>query len=170
MLEMRRQRSTRLELPGVSEEHVATFLSSPRRPLRALLSRSRLEVLGRGQFAYASRPFGLGQWSLQPRLLLQARWRQQALTICCSDCRVEGLGAWQQAVSFRFEAQLKPEPEACSATVVADLAVERRGPLALLPRNLLEALADQALDQAITRMERRCQAGLRQQLLAFCRD
>lgn len=167
MICLRRQRSIRLDVPGISEEQVAAFLARPRRTLRALLSRRRLELLGPGQFAYASRPFGLGQWRLQPWLHLHAAWHEPILKISSLECRIEGLGTWQQVVTFRFEAELKPEPGACRATVVAELQVDRRGALALLPQSLLEALGDQALEQALARMERRCQRGLHQQLLAL---
>lgn len=165
MIRMQRQRSIRLELPGISEEQVVAFLARPRRALRALLSSNRLEVLGAGRYAYASRPFGLGQWRLQPWLQLHAAWCEPVLCISSQECRIDGLGSWQQAVTFRFDAELRPRPEACCGSVLAELQVERRGALALLPASLLEPLGDQALDQALARMERRFQTGLRGQLL-----
>lgn len=166
MIQLQRQRSIRLVLPGISFEQVEAFLAQPKRPLRALLSRSRLEVIGSkpGRFAYASKPFGVGQWQLQPRVQLQADWRESALLIRCLDCRIEGLGGWQNAVNYRFEALLQPEHEACEAKVTSELNLVPRGALALVPSSLLLALGEQALEQAVARMERRCRTGLQQQL------
>ena len=166
MIQLQRQLSIRLDLPGISCEQVEAFLVLPKRPLRALLSRSRLEIIGSvpGRFAYASRPFGVGQWQLQPRVQLHAAWQESALRIRCLDCRIEGLGGWQNAVSYCFEAELRPEPEACTAKVTSELNLDPRGAFALLPSSLLETLGEQALEQALARMERRCRSGLQQQL------
>ena len=166
MIQLQRQLSIRLDLPGISFEQVEAFLVQPKRPLRALLSRSRLEVIGSvpGRFDYASKPFGVGQWQLQPRVQLHAAWQESALRIRCLDCRIEGLGGWQSAVTYRFEAELRPGAEACYAKVISELNLEPRGALALLPSSLLQKLGEQALEQALARMERRCRTGLQQQL------
>lgn len=167
-MKVRRQRSTTIVLPGASQECVRAFIGRPRRALAALLSRKRLEIVGPSSFAYASRPFGLAKWQIQPRLSLIAVEEDSRLMIECRECTIDGLGEWQQAVRFSFDAHLSAAPEACHATVSAQLNIQPGGLMSLLPSAVLQALADQALDQALARMERRCQAGLRQHLIADC--
>ena len=167
-MKVQRQRSTVIELPGASVECLRSFLRRPRKSLRALLSRKRLEVVGSNSFTYASRPFGLAKWQIQPRLSLTALEQDSRLLIQCRECTIDGLGDWQQAVRFRFDAQLSAAPEACHATVSAELVIHSGGLMSWAPAGLLQTLAEQVLDQALARMERRCHAGLRQQLFNCC--
>ncbi len=155
----------RIELPGVGHDEISLFLERPRRPLRAFLNRSRLEQVNTHSFVYASRPFGLGRWSIQPLIAIKAHWRDELLAITSTDCRIDGLGSWQKAVEFSFDASLVPDDQVCQASVSAELRLDHRGALALLPSSMLLSLAEQSLDQALARMERRCQKGLRESLL-----
>lgn len=167
-MKIQRQRSTVIELPGASVECLRSFLRRPRKSLSALLSRQRLEVVGPNSFAYASRPFGLAKWQIQPRLSLTAFEHDSRLLIQCRECTIDGLGDWQQAIRFGFDAQLSAASEACHAKVSAELLIHSGGLMAWAPAGLLQTLAEQALDQALARMERRCHAGLRQQMFNCC--
>lgn len=164
---VQREASSRINLPGVREQEIARFLSRPRRPLAALLNRSRLEVLDTELYGYSSRPFQIATWCIQPRLRLQACWDSCLLRIECLECNVDGLGDWQRLVRFGFSAELVPEHEGCVATVRANLNLDPGGPLELIPEVLRNRLADQALGQAVARMDKRCQNGLRAKMIAF---
>lgn len=164
---LERERTTRLDLPGIHQDQVAGFLARPCRPLAALLSRQRLETVDSNHFVYASRPFSVGTWSIQPKLQLESAWSNSVLHIECKQCTISGLGDWQRAVLFLFRAKLVPEHEACLAHVTARLTLDMDGPLSIVPKPLLRSLAEQALVQALARMEKRCQNGLRKKMLSL---
>lgn len=166
-MNLEKERVSRLDLPGIQMHEIACFLERPCRPLAALLTRERLEILGADRFGYSSRPFSIGTWSIQPKLQLQALWENAVLNIHCLECNIQGLGDWQRAVLFGFTAQLVPAQEACLARVTAHLKLDRNGPLAILPKTLVHTLADQALGQALGRMELRCQKRLRKKMLSM---
>jgi hypothetical protein len=163
-LEQRRLCRVALE-PPASPERLAAFLSRPIRPLRGLLHADRLQPGGPGLYTYNSRPYGVAGWTLQPHVLLEARWQEGVLHLCQLESRVEGLGEWQQRLQFGLEAWLRPRPDAAAgdgsgaATIEAEALVWAELPAAavLVAGPALNA----GLQQLLDRLERRCHNGLR---------
>ncbi|MFM7550674.1 MAG: hypothetical protein ACKO8I_17785 [Cyanobacteriota bacterium] len=64
-------------------------------------------------------------WTLQPRVLLRARYAAGELLIEQLESRVQGLGAWQERLSFGLEARIRPgeDPERGSAVLEAEARV-----------------------------------------------
>ena len=75
-------------IPGGDQDSLRRFLSRPKRPMAALLNRQRMECQGQDHFLYQSRPFGILQFEIRPRVLFSARWSDQALMIAFQDCQI----------------------------------------------------------------------------------
>ena len=159
-LEQRRLCRVALQ-PAATAGQLEAFLAKPLRPLRGLLDPQRLMGAGDDRYTYTSRPYGVAGWTLQPRVVLRAAWRDGELLIEQLETRVEGLGAWQERLRFGLEARLRPNPPAleAEALVWAELpaaAVAVAGPVLQL-----------GLQQLLNRLERRCQRGLRRRAEAW---
>lgn len=150
------------------EAQLRRFLSRPIRPLRGLLDPSRLEAVGSDRYVYQSRPYGVVGWTLQPQVLLRARWDGQCLAMEQLEARVHGLGEWQERLHFGLSATIRPlltadDPQADAAGVNAQLEAAALV-WAELPRSaavLVTPVLQLALQQLLDRLERRCQRGLR---------
>jgi hypothetical protein len=163
-MRLEQRRLTRIPLtPAATPEQLQLFLAKPLRPLRGLLDPSRLQRPDPGgdTYEYTSRPYGVAGWILQPRVLLRARYAEGELLIEQLESRVQGLGAWQERLSFGLDARLRPGVVAergralleAEARVWAELpaaAVAVAGPVLRI-----------GLQQLLDRLERRCQRGLR---------
>lgn len=151
-----------------SEAQLRRFLSLPLRPLRGLLNPSRLLSVGGSRYTYQSRPYAVMGWTLQPQIMLSARWDGKCLAIEQLEARVNGLGEWQERLHFGLSATIRPllttdDLQADAAGVNAQLEA---GALvwAELPGSaavLLAPVLPLALQQLLDRLERRCQRGLR---------
>lgn len=157
-MKLDQQRVCRVALsPAPTAARLEAFLARPLRPLRGLLDPERLERAGADTYTYASRPYGVAGWTLQPQVLLRAAFHDGELLIEQLESRVAGLGAWQERLSFGLEARLRasdlPVVLVAEARVWAELppvAVAVAGPVLNI-----------GLQQLLDRLERRCQRGLR---------
>lgn len=149
--------------PAATPEQLHLFLAKPLRPLRGLLDPSRLQRSDpRGDtYRYTSRPYGLAGWTLQPRVLLRARYAEGELLIEQLESRVQGLGAWQDRLSFGLEARIRSgeDSERGSAVLEAEARVWAELPAAALA--VASPVLKLGLQQLLDRLERRCQLGLR---------
>lgn len=144
--------------------NLARYLSKPKRPMTALLSRQRMERLADGSFLYRSRPFRLLRYEIRPEVVFSTTWSDQTLRIVFQQCRIHGLGAIERAIEFRCEAVLQPCAEGLEAQAWAVVLMDADHPIAALPLALRRRLADQALRLVFERLERRCQGGLKSAL------
>lgn len=159
------------EASGATPERIAAYLAQVDRPMAALLARDRLERLGDGRYLYRSRPFQLLHLALVPTLELEACWQESALRVVSGRARLEGLGRWEEALTFRLAARLAAEPERGSEGdpgVSGEVEVALR--LAPIVPGWGRALAGRALEQVLDRIERRLRRGLRQDLLTWLWD
>jgi hypothetical protein len=149
--------------PAATPEQLQLFLAKPLRPLRGLLDPSRLQRPDPGgdTYRYTSRPYGVAGWTLQPRVLLRARYVEGELLIEQLESRVQGLGAWQERLSFGLEARIRPgdAPERGSAVLEAEARVWAELPAAAVA--VAGPVLNIGLQQLLDRLERRCQRGLR---------
>lgn len=151
--------------PAATPEQLHLFLAKPLRPLRGLLDPSRLQRAdpdpAGDTYRYTSRPYGVAGWTLQPRVLLRARYAAGELLIEQLESRVQGLGAWQERLSFGLEARIRPgdAPESGSAVLEAEARVWAELPAAAVA--VAGPVLTLSLQQLLDRLERRCQRGLR---------
>jgi len=155
--------------PAATPEQLHLFLANPLRPLRGLLDPSRLQRADPGgdTYRYTSRPYGVAGWTLQPRVLLRARYAEGELLIEQLESRVQGLGAWQERLSFGLEARIRPgeDPEWGSAMLEAEARVWAELPSAAVA--VAGPVLKLGLQQLLDRLERRCQRGLRSRAEAW---
>jgi hypothetical protein len=164
-MRLEQRRCCRVALqPAPTATALEAFLAKPLRPLRGLLDPERLHATGADLYAYTSRPYGVGGWTLQPRVELRAQRLRGVLLLELVTCRVEGLGDWQNRLRFGLEARLRSDPAAevapeAAATLEAEALVwaEVPGAAAIAATPVLTL----ALQQLLDRLERRCQQGLR---------
>jgi hypothetical protein len=149
--------------PAATPEQLHLFLAKPLRPLRGLLDPSRLQRADPGgdTYRYTSRPYGVAGWTLQPRVLLRARYAAGELLIEQLESRVQGLGAWQERLSFGLEARIRSgeDSERGSAVLEAEARVWAELPAAAVV--VAGPVLKLGLQQLLDRLERRCQLGLR---------
>ena len=154
-----------IEVPieGAAEQQLAAYLARPERPLKALLNRRKVAAAPDGRFLYASRPYDLLTFQIRPEVSFRAVWDlpAMALTIGFEDCRIHGLGALDDWITFSCDARIRPHQGRLLAE--ADLALETVGvsPL-LLPERLLKSMGERALGLVVARLEKRCRQGLKQ--------
>jgi hypothetical protein len=168
-LEQRRICQVQLS-PAPPAAALEAFLAKPLRPLRGLLDPQRLQRASDGTYTYISRPYGVASWTLQPRVLLRARFAEGELLIEQLESRVEGLGAWQERLSFGLEARLRASPGAADsplhpAGLEADALVWAELPGAAVA--VAGPVLHIGLQQLLDRLERRCQRGLRRRAEAW---
>ncbi len=150
--------------PAPTAAVLEAFLAKPLRPLRGLLDPKRLQRGGDNTYTYTSRPYGVAGWTLQPRVVLRAGFHQGELLIEQLESRVEGLGGWQDRLSFGLEARLRPCPVAApGAHQPAALQAEARvwADLPAAAAAVAGPVLHIGLQQLLDRLERRCQRGLR---------
>ena len=81
-MQVHRSHGIALQLPDASLAQLQGYLSQPGRPMKALLNRKRVERLQNGRFLYASRPYQLLNFQLQPEVMFRSSWDGDRLTIC----------------------------------------------------------------------------------------
>jgi hypothetical protein len=163
-MKLEQRRFTRIEItPAPTTWQLQMFLAKPLRPLRGLLDPSRLQRADPDDdtYSYLSRPYGVAGWTLQPRVLLRARYGDGELLIEQLESRVQGLGAWQERLSFGLEARLRPgaAPHQGTAALEAEARVWAELPVAAVA--VAGPVLNIGLQQLLDRLERRCQRGLR---------
>ena len=158
-MRVQRRHCLELSLPAASVDQLKDYLSLPRRPLKALLNRSKITVAENGLFHYRSRPYGLLMFQLQPEVVFRARWNADHLAITFDQCTIHGLGNLESMVAFQCEATITPGPSKLIAVADINIALPSRSSL-LLPESLILPLGERALDLVIERLEKRCRNGL----------
>ena len=128
--------------------------------MKALLNRKRVERLQNGRFLYASRPYQLLNFQLQPEVIFRSSWDGDRLTIVFEHCTIHGLGRLQDLVQFQCQAWIRPEPECLMAKADLSLELSTSGAAALLPQPLMRRTGYLALDLVTNRLEKRCRTGL----------
>ena len=136
------------------------YLLQPGRPLKALLNRKKVQKTEDGRFLYASRPYELLNFQLQPEVVFRCSWDGQQLIIDFEHCKIHGLGRFENLVQFRCKALIRPEPERLIADANLSLELPSKGAAVLVPRPLLHRTGALALDLVTTRLDKRCRTGL----------
>ena len=159
-MQVHRSHGIALHVPDASLPQLQGYLAQPGRPLKALLSRKKVERLADGRFLYASRPYQLLNFELQPEVVFRSSWDGDQLTIVFEHCTIHGLGRLQDLVQFHCQAWIRPEQERLMAK--ADLSLELSSHVAgaLLPKPLLQHTGHLALGLVTDRLEKRCRTGL----------
>lgn len=151
-----------LTIQRASAAQLEAYLSTPERPLRALLNRRKVVDRGDGRFLYQSRPYALLSFRVSPEVTVRAVWADRAsgLTILFERCTIHGLGALDSLVHFACEARIVPQGDQLVAE--AELALETHGVASALPipDRLLRPMGERALDLVVARLEKRCRHGL----------
>jgi len=149
----------------VTVAQLEPFLVKPLRPLRGLLDPKRLRRAGEDTYSYTSRPYGVAGWTLQPRVLVRARFADGELLIQQLESRVDGLGPWQERLQFGLEARLRAGsaspagPQQQQGVLEAEALVWAELPVAAVA--VAAPVLHLGLQQLLDRLERRCQQGLR---------
>ena len=159
-MQVHRSHGIALPLPDASLAQLQGYLSQPGRPMKALLNRKRVERLQNGRFLYASRPYQLLNFQLQPELIFRSIWDGDQLTIVFEHCTIHGLGRLQDLVQFQCQAWIRAEPECLMAKADLSLELSPSGAAALLPQPLMRRTGHLALDLVTDRLEKRCRTGL----------
>ncbi len=164
-VEVRRSHAIALQLPSASITQIQNYLSEPRRPLKALMNRKRVELLENGQLLYAPKPYQLLNFQVQPELMFCSSWDGDQLTIVLEQCRFHGLGRFHKIVQFHCQAWIRPEPERLMAKADLCLELSSTGATSLLPEQLLQRTGDIVLGLVSRRLEKRCHTGLKNHAL-----
>ena len=159
---MKVHRSHRLDLDllGGKAAQLEAYLSDPTRPLKALLNRKKIKQAVDGRFYYISRPYSLLMFRIQPEVIFRSCWTDAHLQIEFEDCTIRGLGNLDSLVMFCCRATIFPRDMGLVAE--ADLSLEMKSEAATvwIPRGVLQAMGEKALQLIIERLEKRCRTGL----------
>ena len=159
-MQVHRSHGIALQLPDASLAQLQDYLSQPGRPLKALLNRKKVERLEDGRFLYASRPYQLLNFQLQPEVVFRSSWDGDQLSIEFEHCTIHGLGRLQDLVQFQCQAWIRPERERLKAKADLSLELSPNGAGALFPKSLMQPTGDLALRLVTDRLEKRCRTGL----------
>ena len=160
LVQVHRSHCIALQLPEASLAQLQLYLSRPGRPLKALLNRKKVERLEDGRFLYASRPYQLLNFQLQPEVVFRSSWDGDQLSIVFEQCKIHGLGRLQDLVQFQCQAWIRPEQERLVAKADLSLELSPTGAGALFPKPLMQRTGDLALGLVTDRLEKRCRTGL----------
>ena len=150
-----------LELPEGTAAQLEGYLADPARPLKALLNRKKVQQSEGGRFYYVSRPYSLLMFSIQPEVIFRARWINNSLLIEFEDCTIRGLGKLDSLVFFCCSAKIFPGERSLIAEADLSLELKSESATVLIPRGVLQAMGEKALQLIIERLEKRCRTGLR---------
>ena len=159
-MQVHRSHGIALQLPDASLAQLQDYLSQPGRPLKALLNRKKVERLEDGRFLYASRPYQLLNFQLQPEVVFRSSWDGDQLTILFEHCTIHGLGRFQDLVQFQCQAWIRPDQERLMAKADLSLELSPGGAGALVPESVMQRTGDLALRLVADRLEKRCRTGL----------
>ena len=149
-----------LELPGGTAAQLEAYLANPARPLKALLNRKKVQQSEGGRFYYVSRPYSLLMFSIQPEVIFRARWINASLLIEFEDCKIRGLGNLDSLVVFCCHAKIFPGDMGLVAEADLSLEMKSETTTVWIPRGVLQAMGEKALQLIIERLEKRCRTGL----------
>ena len=85
-MQVHRSHGIDVQVPDASLPQLQGYLAQPGRPLKALLNRKKVERLADGRFLYASRPYQLLNFQLQPEVVFRSSWDGDQLTILFEQC------------------------------------------------------------------------------------
>ena len=159
-MQVHRSHGIEVRVPDASLPQLQGYLAQPGRPLKALLNRKKVERLADARFIYASRPYQMLNFQLQPEVVFRSSWDGDQLTILFEHCTVHGLGRLRDLVQFQCQAWIRPEQERLIATADLSLELSRSGAGAFLPKPLMQRTGDLALGLVTDRLEKRCRTGL----------
>ena len=160
-MQVHRSHGIDVQVPDVSLHQLQGYLAQPRRPLKALLNRKKVERLADDRFLYASRPYQLLNFQLQPEVVFGSSWDGVQLTIVFEHCTIHGLGRLQEFVQFQCQAWIRPEQERLMAKADLSLELSPSGAGTLVPERLMQRTGEVALRLVTDRLEKRCRTGLR---------
>ena len=160
-MQVHRSHGIDVQVPDVSLHQLQGYLAQPRRPLKALLNRKKVERLSDDRFLYASRPYQLLNFQLQPEVVFGSSWDGVQLTIVFEHCTIHGLGRLQEFVQFQCQAWIRPEQERLMAKADLSLELSPSGAGTLVPERLMQRTGEVALRLVTDRLEKRCRTGLR---------
>ena len=159
-MQVHRSHGIDLKVPDASLPQLQGYLAQPGRPLKALLNRKKVERLADGRFLYASRPYQLLKFQIQPEVVFCSSWDGNQLTIVFEHCTIHGLGPLQDLVQFQCQAWIRPEQERLMAKADLSLELSPNGAGSLLPKLLMQRTGELALSLVTDRLEKRCRTGL----------
>ena len=166
-MQVHRSHGIDVQVPDASLHQLQDYLEKPRRPLKALLNRKKVKRLVDGRFLYASRPYQLLNFQLQPEVVFRSSWDGDQLTILFEHCTIHGLGRLQDLVQFQCQAWIRPEQERLMAKADLSLELSPRRAGSLVPEPLIQRTGDLALSLVTDRLEKRCRSGLRKGALLW---
>ena len=159
-MQVHRSHGIDVQVPDASLPQLQGYLAQPGRPLKALLNRKKVERLADGRFLYASRPYQLLNFQLQPEVVFLSNWDGDQLNIVFEQCIIHGLGRLQELIQFKCQASIRPEQECLMAKADLSLELSISGSLKRLPQPLVQRTAGLALGLVTDRLEKRCRTGL----------
>lgn len=149
-----------LDLPGGTAAQLEAYFSDPARPLKALLNRKKVHQSEGGRFHYVSRPYSLLMFRIQPEVIFHACWADGSLQIEFEDCKIRGLGNLDSLVVFCCHAKIFPGDMGLVAEADLSLEMKSETTTVWIPRGVLQAMGEKALQLIIERLEKRCRTGL----------
>ena len=149
-----------LDISGGEAAQLEAYLSNPARPLKALLNRKKVQQSEGGRFYYASRPYSLLMFRIQPEVIFRAHWTDACLQIDFEDCTVRGLGNLDSLISFYCRAKIVPGEMNLVAEADLSLEMKSEATTVWIPRGVLRAMGEKALELIVERLEKRCRTGL----------
>ncbi|GIS14341.1 MAG: hypothetical protein CM15mP116_09240 [Synechococcus sp.] len=158
-MQVHRSHGIALQVPDASLPQLQGYLAQPGRPLKALLNRKKVERLADGRFLYASRPYQLLNFQLQPEVVFRSSWDGDQLTIVFEHCTIHGLGRLQDLVEFQCQAWIRPEQERLMARQISVLNSPRMEQ-GFVAEAAAHRTGDLALGLVTDRLEKRCRTGL----------
>jgi hypothetical protein len=159
-LKVHRSHRLDLDLPGGTAAQLEAYLSDPSRALQALLNRKKIQQGDGGRFYYISRPYSLLMFRIQPEVVFRANWTDSSLQIEFEDCTIRGLGNLDSLVVFCCHAKIFPGDMGLVAEAVLSLEMKSETTTVWIPRGVLQAMGEKALQLIIERLEKRCRTGL----------
>ena len=97
---------------------------------------------------------------LQPEVVFRARWADSTLEIEFEDCTIQGLGKLDSLVTFCCSAKISAKEKHLVAEADMSLELKSESSTVLMPRGLVKAMGEKALELIVERLEKRCRAGL----------
>ena len=161
MLHCSGEKITRIDCADATVDELTAFLSDSNRIMRALLDPKNLRQLGPDRFLYASRPYRLLTFQIQPQVVFAVGWEAEKLHIVFESCDIAGLGDIEKSLCFTCKASIHPVNGGLEAVATADLKLTKTALTAFIPDPVWLGLGRKALNLVFKRLEERCQRRLR---------
>ena len=97
---------------------------------------------------------------LQPEVVFRACWADSTLNIKFENCTIRGLGKLDSLVTFCCSAKISAKEKHLVAEADMSIELKSESSNVLMPRGLLKAMGEKALELIVKRLEKRCRAGL----------